>query len=138
MSLAGVVPGARLIRTSPNTGAFLNDLNDAIDKVVGEGMDYAIVPDVAGHWVKSIQANPLPIDWGQGVELSTPQLVARVVDSIAESRDRQMVIVQKVRAALLPAGFIELTAEDDYYAVVAFVRNHLAKVGGTRYFDIYR
>jgi hypothetical protein len=146
-SLDDVLPGARLITTNPNTHDFLVDLNGAIARAAAGGLQYAIVPEVAAHWVRSRQPNPLPIDWAQGIELNTPELVDRVTGSIDQRRADQVVIVQKVRASALPTGFfaIDTAPSGDpawsppkLYAVVAYVRTHLDKIGETRYFELYR
>lgn len=137
-SIADHLPGGRLIRTNPNTYAFLADLNLAITNVVDRGFEYAIVPAVAGHWAKSEQKNPLPIDWAQGTELSTKTLRSREIQSIQNGRDRQMIIVQKVRAASLPNGFALLDENKPYYTIVAYVKNKLEKVDETRFFEIYQ
>jgi hypothetical protein len=145
--LGGVLRGANLIRTNPNTRAFLADLNVAIGHARASGAGYAIVPDLAAHWVMSAQPNPLPIDWAQGVELSTPTLLRRVTDGIDWHRGRQVVLLQKVRADVLSEGFTPITTEPTggppwsphvFYAVVAHVRSHLNKIGETQYFDLYR
>jgi hypothetical protein len=136
--LGDVLPGARLIRTNPNTYVFLADLNVAIRSVVNNGMKYAIIPDVAAHWVKAEQRNPLPVDWTQGTELSTAALTDRIVKSLDQQRSQQVVIVQKVKADELASGFVELKTEDRHYAVVTYVRTHFEKIGETRYFDLYK
>jgi hypothetical protein len=61
-----------------------------------------------------------------------------VADEIEQRRDRQVVLVQKVRAATLPWGFVELKSNNDYYTVVEYVKAHLVKSGETAYFDLYR
>jgi hypothetical protein len=137
-SLGEVLTGGQLIRTNPNTHAFLRDLNLAVRQVTSQHLDYAIVPEVAAHWVGTEQRNPLPVDWAQGTELSTAALVGRVADEIEQRRDRQVVLVQKVRAATLPWGFVELKSNNDYYTVVEYVKAHLVKSGETAYFDLYR
>jgi hypothetical protein len=138
-SLIDVLPGGRLLRTNSNTHAFLVDLNAAVDKVASQGVHHAIVPGVAGYWVRSEQENPLPIDWAQGTELSTEALRQRVIRSIEDQRHEQMVIVHKVQAADLSSGFAPLDSTNDaYYCIVAYVQTHLEKVGETRFFDIYR
>jgi hypothetical protein len=138
--LGEVLRGARLIRTNPNTYAYMADLQAAIDTVSARGRNYATVPDPAAHWVRSRQKNPLPIDWPQGIELNTRPLHERVVRAIEDRRSDELVIVQKVRTEDLPEGFFELETPDwdEFHAVVRYVRTHLDKVGETKYFDIYR
>ena len=138
MSVGDVLPGGRLIRTNRNTHEFLLDLNSAIDRVVAHGMRYAVIPAIAGHWVKSEQENPLPIDWAQGTELNSPGLLERVTSSIQDQRSQQMVIVQKVQAASLPSGFVELEGATGYYGTVDYVRTNLERVGETQYFEIFK
>lgn len=132
-ALDGIFPGGNLIRTNPNTNAFLADLHVAIDRT--KNRDYAILPDLAGYWAKSTQANPLPIDWAQGTELNHPALVNRVLKSLEAHRSSMVVIVQKVRADSLANEFIPLSDSD--YAVVRHVRSHFTKMGETKYFDLY-
>ena len=137
-SVGDILPGGGFIRTNPNTHAFLTDLNLAIAGVVGRGFEYAIVPDVAGHWAKSEQENPLPIDWVQGTELNTETLRRRVIRSIENRRNRQMIIVQKFRASVLPKGFAKLVGDKSYYAIVSYIKVNLEKRQETRYFEIYQ
>lgn len=137
-SLGDVLPGARLIRTNPNTYAFLADLNEALRIAASNGVKYAIVPEVAAHWVKSGQRNPLPIDWAQSTELNTAALTDRALIALKQQRHQQMVIVQKVTADALPYRFVTLKTEDPSFAVVAYVRTHFEKLGETRYFDLYK
>ena len=133
-SLDGVFPGADGILTDKNTYAFVVDLNDAIHQAGGR---YAILPDLAGYWAAAPQSNPLPTDWAQWFELATPELLARVTRATVADRGHLTVIVQKIRAASLARGFLPL-ADSEYYAAAAFVRHHLAKVGETKYFELYR
>ncbi len=139
-TLGDVLPGGKLIRTNPNTYEFLVDLDRAIDEVDSEGLGYAIVPDLAGYWVQAKEANPLPIDWPQGIELNTPALFDRVTRSIEDGRPHQAVLLQKFGAEALDRGFLELRIVEDewFHTVVRYVRNHLDRTGETECFDIYR
>jgi len=134
-SLDGVFPGGSLIRTNPNTHAFLADLQLAIDRI--QGLDFCILPDLAGYWVKSPRTNPLSIDWVQGTELNTQPLVNRVIRDLKIHRGNIIVIVQKVLASSLPNGFIPLP-DDDYYRVVQYVRMNFMKIEETEFFDLYK
>ena len=138
LPIGDVLPGGQNIRTNPNTYAFLYDLNSAIDSVVKKGYKYAILPSVAGHWVKSQQRNPLPIDWAQHIELSSPELLQREIRSIEVLRSGQMVIVQKVLAENLASGSILYDDTNNQNAIVTYVRTHLDKAVETKYFYIYR
>ncbi len=136
--LGGVLPGARLIYTNPNTHAFLTDLNVAIGMAATNGLRYAIVPEVAAHWVKAAQRNPLPIDWAKTTELSTTGLLDRVIRSLEGQRPEQVVLVQKVTANSLQDGFYPLENRQRRYPAAAYVRKHFEKIGETTYFDLYR
>jgi len=133
--LDGVLPGGHKIKTNPRTHEFLTDLGRAIQETKGE--KYAIIPDCAGYWVKAKQVNPLPIDWAQGTELCTPELLQRVTDAIEKQRDSTYVLVQNVLAWRLREEYIP-QLENKYYGVVKYVHTHLNKVGETRLFEIYK
>ncbi len=131
--LDGVFPGAKMIRTSEDTAAFLEDLQEAIGRA--RPKPFAIVPDFAGYWVKAPQLNPLSVDWPQAEVLPSPALFNRVVEDLERQRGSVVVIVQKVR--VFPYGFTPLP-DIDHFAIVRYVRSHFEKVGETRYFDLYR
>ena len=140
-SLGGVFPGGGLIKTNASTYAFLEDLEQAIEKS-GPGR-YAIVPDLPGYWAKARQRNPLPVDWPQSIELKSAALVERVVDSLESQRGDTTVIAQKISAEFLAEGFVELTngprfGAEHYSGLLAHVRNTWQKVGETRFFELYR
>ncbi|OVE74966.1 hypothetical protein BVX97_05870 [bacterium E08(2017)] len=137
-SIGNILPGGLSISTNPNTYAFLSDLNLAIENVLARGLEYAIVPAVAGHWPKAKQKNPLPIDWAQGTELSSEALRNRVIQSILDRRDQQMIIVQKVKAPSLASGFTPIDENDTFYFIVAYIRAHLEPIVATEFFEIYR
>jgi len=111
-------------------------------QIASQGVDHAIVPGVAGYWVRSEQENPLPIDWAQGTELSTEALRQRVIQSIEDQRHEQMVIVHKVQAAELSSGFAPLdSTHDAYYCIVAYVADSPGEGRGNtilRYLQITR
>lgn len=134
-SLNGVLPGARLIYTNPNTYDFLVDLDDAAEEVSSRNRKYAIVPDVPGYWVQSRQTNPLPIDWPQPVELGSQHLVDRVTWDLEAERGEVVVLVQKVHAFYLAEGFVPL--DEDQYPVVRYVRENFEKTGETEFFELY-
>jgi hypothetical protein len=134
-SLDGVLPGARLIYTNPNTYEFLVDLDNATDAVSARNKTYAIIPDVPGYWVQSRQLNPLPIDWPQPVELGDQALIDRVTSDLAAKRGEVVIIVQKAHAFYLAEGFVPL--DEDQYPVVQYVRAHFNKTGETEFFELY-
>ncbi len=133
--LDSVLPGGKGIRTNPNTYNFLVDLQDAIRLSKNLGKTYAIIPDCAGCWVKSSQVNPLPIDWVQGIELSKPALISRVIQDLELLRNTNIVIVQKVEAKKLRDGFVPFSNK---FAVVEYVRDHFNKIYETSLFEIYK
>jgi hypothetical protein len=133
--LDGVLPGGKGIRTNKNTYDFLVDLGEAIKISRNFGSTYAIIPDCAGWWVKSPQANPLPIDWVQKIELNKPELTARVIRDLDALRETNIVIVQKVEARFLQDGFVPFSEE---FAVVEYVRSHYTRVYETSLFELYK
>jgi hypothetical protein len=133
--LDGVLPGGYGIRTNKNTYAFLVDLQKAIKVSQTLGNTYSIIPDCPGWWAAAPQANPLPIDWTQSIELNRPELVRRVTQKLESIRNTNIVIVQKVEAKMLKWGFTPLSNE---YEVVNYVRAHFTKVYETSYFELFR
>lgn len=133
--LDNILPGGNLITTNPNTYSFMVDLQQAIG-YANTGEAYAIIPDVAGYWVRSPSVNPLPIDWPQNTELSKPALVQRVIDSLEAHRGNIVIIVQKVETGSLAQGLSPLV--EDRYPVVQYVRSHFTKANETRFFELYR
>ncbi len=134
-SLDGVLAGGKLIYTNPNTYEFLVDLNNGADMISASNRQYAIIPDVPGHWVQSRQTNPLPVDWPQPVELSDQYLIDRVTSDLAAERGEVTVMVQKVHAFYLADGFVPL--DEDQYAVVQYVRANFSKTYETEFFEFY-
>jgi hypothetical protein len=133
--LDGVLPGGEGIRTNKNTHDFLADLQEAIELSKNYGSTYAIIPDCPGWWAKSPQANPLPIDWVQNIELNKPVLISRVLQDLEAARSSNIVIVQKVEAKKLRDGFIPFGND---FEVVEYVRAHFTKVNETSLFDLYK
>lgn len=133
----GLLPGGKLIKTNINTYEFLGDLKNAINIAGYYDMSYAIIPDLAGYWVKSTQVNPLPIDWAQGTELNQQELVDRVIRSLKNQRGDIIILVQKVNASTLAAGFVPIP-DNDYFAIVRYVRTNFIEFNQTEFFDLYR
>lgn len=134
--LDAILPGGKGIRTNENTYEFLLNLHEAIRIAQDLGSTYSIIPDGAGWWVKSAQANPLSIDWAWPTELDRPELVLRVTSQLESMRSSNIAIVQKVEAKDLARGFVPL--DDKYYAVVEYVRSHFSKIYETSLFELYR
>ena len=134
-ALDGTLDGGKWIRTNQNTYEFMADLKQTTAIASRLGKTYAIIPDCPGYWVKSEMVNPLPIDWPQGTELNTQELVNRVTQKMEDIRDTNVIIVQKYEANALADGFVPLS---DSYTVVAYVREHFTKVEETKFFEIYR
>ena len=135
-NLDEVFPGAKQIRTNANTYRFLADLQKAIKIAEGYKMKYAVIPDLAGYWVKAGPANPLPLDWANRVELNSPKLIERTFETLKNNRDKFVVIVQKVKAEDLNKGFKPLP--DEYSPAVQFVKTFYEKTSETEFFEIYR
>jgi hypothetical protein len=134
--LGDVFPGGDGIWTNPRTHAFLADLSAAVDLARARGRPYAIVPDFPGYWAAARQANPLPIDWPQSIELRDPVSAGRVTRSLEEGRGRMLVLVQKVRADTIATALVPLTGEAPY-PIVRAVRASFTKIGETEFFEIY-
>lgn len=132
--LDGVFPGARGIRTSARTFAFLRDLRSAV--ALAKGARYAIVPDLAGYWVDVKDHNPLPVCWATKPELNDPTLLARAESALEAGRGRLVVIVQKVNAGLLSDGFFPVPDEPE--TLVPLVRRRFERFAETEYFELYR
>jgi hypothetical protein len=133
--LDGVFPGARKIRTDPNTYAFLSDLRVAVAGTGGGA--YAIVPDVAGYWAAAPASNPLPIDWPQATELCRPALLRRTLRVLEKERGKITILVQKVESRTLAEGFKPVD-DGPFNAIVPYARTRFRKIGETRYFELYR
>jgi hypothetical protein len=133
--LDAILPGGKGIRTNENTYNVLVDLREAIKVSQDLGDTYTIIPDFAGWWVKSPQANPLSIDWPQGTELNRGELVHRVINELELKRNTNIVIVQKVEVSFLASGFTPIS---DGYAIVEYVRHHFTQIYETSFFELYR
>jgi len=133
--LDGLLAGGRLIRTNPNTAAYLADLGEAVRRA-GPG-SYAIVPDLAAYWVRPPRPNPLPIDWAEGFTLSPPGLFDRVTGAMCTGTPRPVVIVAKVCGEYLPTGFFPVP-DDSFNRMAPWVRAHGRKLGETKLFELYR
>jgi len=132
--LADVLPGAKLIKTNENTYAFLKDLEQAKKIATGLGKGYCVIPDLAVNWVASEQPNPLSIDWPQGIELASRELVNRVIKDLEDKRCAIVVIVQKCEAGGLAKGLVPL---GNSYAVVNYVEENFDRIAETEFFDLY-
>ena len=131
--LGGIMPGGRLLRTDPNTAAFIADLNRAVADFGGE--HYALIPDFPGWWAVARASNPLPLDWFYPVEMPTTDIRNRAVAALDAGRGRFRLIVQKVRADSLASGFAPLS--DEYSPVVQHARSTWRPVGETEFFVVY-
>jgi len=134
-SVDSVLPGGKGIRTNGNTYSFLYDMNRAIRISREMGKGYVILPDCAGYWVKSPESNPLSIDWALSNELSSPELINRVNNEIEMLRNKDIFIVQKVKADYLADEFYPMGTGN---AVVNYVRDNFSKIRETSYFELYQ
>lgn len=135
-SVGEVLAGGGHIYTNANTYAFMLDLDQAVDRAKKENKAYAILPDVAAYWVKAPQQNPLPAIWPHAQELSKRALMNRFIDAMESQRGKTVFIVQKVEAATLARGFVNLE-NSDYYEVVRYARTRFVKIQETAYFELY-
>ena len=133
MALDGVLPGARGVRTNPNTYRFLAELEQGTKVALRFGKSYAILPDCPGWWVEARQANPLPIDWAQEIELKRPELMDRVIRALDAGRDTNIVIVSKAEARSLPKLY-----RLGHYDAVEHVRQRFTKIAESDLFELYR
>jgi hypothetical protein len=139
-SLDGILPGGRLIWTNPVTFEYMKELHEAIEQAGGQ--EYAVIPDAAIHWVKSLQRNPLPIDWPHDMELSNPALLDRVIQALESRRGRIVILVAKVTGFSLgdkPKPLSEAYPPYPTYNKVApYVASHFHKIGEMQYWEIYK
>lgn len=131
--LGEVWPGGRGIRIDARTYEFLSEFNavrsgDPQRKTV-------IIGEMCGYWVKAPQPNVLPIDWPNSDELRTKLLEDRVERDLKRLHGSIRVVVQKVSAAKIATGTSPLEAKCSL--LIPFVRENFARVGETRYFEIY-
>lgn len=132
--LDGVLPGGRLLRTNPNTFAFLSDLNVAISETHGER--YAIIPGFPAYWVKGQQLDPLPIDWPYVEVLSNPKMPDRLVKSMMDQKGSIILIVEKVEPTNLSTGFERLYDPIYPQTMMYYARTRFDKIGETKYFEL--
>jgi hypothetical protein len=139
-SLDGILPGGRLIWTNPVTFEYMKELHEAIEQAGGQ--EYAVIPDAAIHWVKSLQRNPLPIDWPHDMELSNPALLDRVIQALESRRGRIVILVAKVTGFSLgdkPKPLSEAYPPYPTYNKVApYVASHFHKIGEMQHWEIYK
>mgnify|MGYP001591199431 FL=1 len=133
--LGDALPGARLIRTNPNTHAFLSDLTRLTDSLRVSGRRYAVVPECTQFWVTSPQRNPLSTDWPIDPELRGEALMKRVLDDVDSIRGSVTFIVQKHWVVLLP--FQRALIREGESAVVDRIRKTCRKTGETEFFELY-
>ena len=133
--LGEVLPGGKMIKTSPRTYEFLEDLNKAVQ--MASGKNYAVLPDCAGYWVKANQANPLPIDWAHGVELQKVSVYEMFLGKLEARRGKIVIILEKTRAHTLKSGFYPIPAETNYYKVVKYVKENFTMFDETNHFALY-
>jgi hypothetical protein len=113
----------------------MHNLDEAIKKVDTCQYRFSIVPDCAGYWARSKQANLLSIDWPQTTELSTEQLISRIYNEINLKKDSLVFIVQKYQARDLHQGLIPLAVND--YPVVKYIKQRCTKIDENNYFELY-
>lgn len=132
--LDGILPGGAGLLTDRNTYLVLKDLQAVTATTAGR---HAIQPDFAGWWVKADEANPLPVDWAQWIELGSPKLRDRAIAAMNAQRGKLTIIVAKYETAAL-AKMLTPSPNSFRYPLAAYVRTHYVKVGETRYFELYR
>lgn len=133
--LDDVLPGGSGIMTNPNTFAVLADLRDAIARL--NGRPYAVLVDVPGWWARSKQANPLPADWPQTIELCTELQQGRFSSRALAVRGRTVFIVQRVQMTVLADGIYQANDGNSYYGAASWIRHNFNRVGGSRFWDLY-
>ena len=133
--LGGVLKGANLIRTNSVTYEFFEDLKSAIDKA--NGKIYAIIPDLAAYWVKSEQVNPLRVDWVSPVEIGNKAAMDNFTKGLKYRRGDIIFIVGKFDIRSLAYG-LEPISDTERYEVVYYIRTNFAKIGETKFFELYK
>ena len=133
--LGAVLSGGSGIRTNANTYAMLGDLRNAADMVQRSGKRIVVLPGPAAFWITAEQANPLPIDWAQGIELSQPALISRVTDSLRLHADQQVVILEKFDPAWLAYERVPID-DPGFYGIVDYVRAHSVMLSETEFFEL--
>jgi hypothetical protein len=130
--LAGVLAGARGIRTSETTRDALSDLDAIIGRLRENASRYAVIPDLAAVWVRSPQRNPISCDWPQDTELGSEALRVRVQSEMDSNRDL-CVVLQKFETRGLMEGLVPLP---ERYSLVSHARRTRPPVEETRFFTV--
>lgn len=99
--LGEVLRGGSLIKTNPETYALLADL-EQVTKSVPAGKKFTILPDFAAYWIRSPQENPLPTDWPNSFEISTPALIEWLHQPLFVADTVQYALIAKYDAGALP------------------------------------
>lgn len=133
--VADVLPGGRLIYTNPTTYAFLEDFREGRRIAEERGKEYAVIPQVAGHWPQAEQTNPLPLDWPWSVELGSEELNDRVKRDLDAERGEVVILAQKTDAFDLADD--PQPATNETYEILEYVRENWEKTGETEYFELY-
>ncbi len=133
--LDAVFPAARRIRTDPSTYDMLSDLARAIR--LARHRPVAILTDYAAYWISSPEPNPLPCDWPQAIELSSPQLQLAFLKAIDAHRGRTSYVVQRAYATGASIGFSPIGDTNPYYFACNLVRARYRKVSESRWFEVF-
>lgn len=99
--LGEVLRGGNMIRTNPETYALLANL-EQVTKSIPAGKIFTVLPDFAAYWVRSPQENPLPTDWPNSFEISTPALIKWLHQPLFVDDTVQYAIIAKYDAGALP------------------------------------
>lgn len=134
-AVGDVLAGGAGLLTNERTYRFLADLAVAIRET--DHAEFAVLPDLAGYWVRSQQRNPLSIDWALHAELPTPELEGVVIRELDALRARGgVVVVQRVRADALGDRWVQLGP--GYSAAVDHVYRTFRCPIETRHFMVCR
>lgn len=133
--LSGILPGASLIETNINTYNVLVELNMITNKFINEKREFAIIPDNAGYWVKSIAQNPLSIDWIYETELNKIFLTNRIINDINNKKGSIFIIMQKYNAEFIAQEFYSISYSNP---VIKYVRQNFDLIDETKYYYIYK
>jgi len=131
-SVANVLPGGKNLFTSKDVYEKLKDLQLAEKIVKKENKQYAILPAYAALWVKSEQANPLPMDY-PFISNDQKALVQPLMNAIKKERGRIIIIVDKE----------SLSQPEDYSDAAIFPislvpEKYYRKLTETKYFILYQ
>lgn len=99
--LGEVLRGGSMIKTNPETYALLADLEN-VTKGIPAGKKFTILPDFAAYWIRSPEENPLPTDWPNSFEISTPALMDRLHQPLFVNDTVQYAIIARYDAGALP------------------------------------